>query len=119
MFYLLTTLMAAAWFAAFDWGYAQAPYLTVFLAGPVVAAMLLVYARLLGRLAWRASGAPAAPVEDEAEKPRAEDAPVVSQQSKPGKRKKRSTIRIEIPDEVTPGERPPEPTPRISFHLRP
>lgn len=118
-FYLLSTLMAAAWIAAFDAGYAQAPYLTVFLSGPVVAAMLLVYARLLGRLAWRASGAPAAPVEDEEEKPRADDAPVVSRGAKRSKRKKRSTVRIEIPDECLPGERPLEPPPRINFHLRP
>lgn len=119
MFYLLTTLMAAAWFAAFVWGYAQAPYLTVFLSGPVVAAMLLVYARLLGRLAWRASGAPAAPLEGAEEKPPAEVVAAVSKKSKPGKRRKRSKIRIEIPDEVVPGDRPPEPPPRINFHLRP
>jgi hypothetical protein len=103
-----------AWIAAFDFGSRQAPYLTVFLSGPVLATLLLWYSRLLGRLAWKASGAPTARLQ-------ADDAP--DQQGRPGrataspKRKKR-TIKIVIPDEI-PGDegRDDGPArPRLNFH---
>ena len=93
MFYLLTTLMFAAWVAAFDAGIRESPYLAMLLSGPVVAAMILIYARLLGRLAWRASGAPLVVVDsqdgDQGPSPRR------------GKRKKRRRgMRIEFPQEL-------------------
>jgi hypothetical protein len=49
------------------------------------------------------------------EPPVGKPTPVKSRSAK----RKRSKIRIEIPDEVDPGAAPPEPPPRINFHLRP
>ncbi|MEX0676538.1 MAG: MJ0042-type zinc finger domain-containing protein [Pirellulales bacterium] len=118
MFYLLTIGLFAGWIAAFDFAFPRAPYLTVFFSGPVLAALMLVYARLLGRLAWRASGAPAAPVEKEGDK-QPDDAAPRPKSSKQTKRKKRRSIRIEIPDEVDSCDRPQQPPPRINFHLSP
>jgi hypothetical protein len=114
-FYLLTLAMFATWVAAFDFGFARSPYLTVLLSGPVLAALMLIYARLLGRVAWRASGAPAAPRELE-DKPTVDAAPKPIA-LKPAKRKKRKSRRIEIPDEIDPGQGPRQP-PRLNFHLR-
>lgn len=114
MFHLLTIPMAAGWIVAFVYGFARSPYLTLLASGPAVAAIMLIYARLLGRLAWRASGAPPAAVEVADKR-----GPAKSQPKKPTKRKKRSKIRIEIPDEVEPRDVPGDPPPRINFHLRP
>jgi hypothetical protein len=125
MFYLLTIGMAAAWFAAFDLAFPRAPYLTVFFSGPAIAAMMLIYARLLGRVAWRASGAPAASVEKDSgggpgDAGGKRKSPPPAKGAKGKKRRKRRSIRIEIPAEADSGERPqPPPPPRISFHLRP
>jgi predicted Zn finger-like uncharacterized protein len=116
-FQVLTLAMFAAWIVAFDYGFQQAPYLTALVSGPVLAAIMLIYARLLGRLAWRASGAPAVRVEkDDAGEHRGSPQPAKT--SKRTKRKRRRSKRIEIPDEVEPGSAPPPP-PRINFHLRP
>jgi DNA-directed RNA polymerase subunit M/transcription elongation factor TFIIS len=127
MFYLLTTGMIAGWVVAFDFCLPQAPNLTVLLSGPVLAAIMLIYARLLGRVAWRASGAPAAPVERE-EPTQPADASSKGQwggrkkqakQASRTKRKRRRSIQIEIPDEIEAPDRRQQPPPRISFHLRP
>jgi predicted Zn finger-like uncharacterized protein len=92
MFYLLTISTFAGWCFAMDWGIAQAPYMTVLLNGPVLAAMMLLDARWLGRLVWRASGAPAVPREDQAE---GRMAGVKASK----KRKKRRRIQIEFTDD--------------------
>ena len=118
MFYLLTIGLIAGWIAAFDYAFPRAPYLSVFLSGPALAAIMLIYARLLGRLAWRASGAPAAPVEKDADK-QPGDASPKKELPQRSKRKKRRSIRIEIPAEAGSGERPQPQPPRINFHLRP
>ncbi len=55
--YAESGLLLAAWtwyvLAEFPW----APFRTVAVAGPLLAAILLIYARLLGRLVWRAQPA--------------------------------------------------------------
>jgi hypothetical protein len=115
MFYLLTGAMFAAWVVAFDFGFARGPYWTVLLSGPVLAAVMLIYSRLLGRVAWRASGAAAAP-----RKPRDKPMEVrgAPRPSTPPKRKKRKFRQIEVPDEIDPGQGPQQPPPRLNFHLR-
>src|SRR5262249_1819733 len=70
MFYLLSCGTFAGGIVAFNASFQAALYSTIFLSGPVLAAMMLVYARLLGRLAWHASGAPAAPAEEPGGGPR-------------------------------------------------
>jgi hypothetical protein len=127
MFYLLTTAMIAGWVVAFDFAYPQAPNLTVLFSGPALAAIMLIYSRLLGRVAWRASGAPAAPVEreepvlsaDAGSKRTARGQKTESKKAGQPKRKKRRSIQIEIPDEIEAPDRRQQPPPRINFHLRP
>lgn len=55
VFYGLTGAMLAVWLTFFVVGFGWARYLTVLAAAPLFSAMLLIDARLLGRLAWRAS----------------------------------------------------------------
>ncbi len=116
MFYLLTVSMFAGWCFVMDWGITEAPYLTMLFNGPVLAAMMLVDARLLGRLAWRASGAPAAPREDQA-------AARVGGVKASKKRKKRRRIQIEFPDDLVlpqaSDHAPPVLAPPIEFPRRP
>jgi hypothetical protein len=54
---VMTLAMALAAAAAIWRGLADAPYATLILAGPMLAALMLIYARLLGRLIWKAAGA--------------------------------------------------------------
>jgi hypothetical protein len=125
MFYLVSTgLFALAAFGVEE-GYRRVPGLVLLLSGPVLAALLMIYARLIGRLAWKASGAPIAPIELDGEPPEASvepdleinDSNLVVRGSKPGKRKSR--VLIEIPEELVTREPNPEPPPRINFHHRP
>lgn len=115
MFYLITTALLAGWIVALDAGLRESPYLAMFLSGPVAAALILIYARLLGRLAWRASGAPMAPVETGSVAASADS-------SAPARKRKKQRVRIhiEIPDEPAAAPRldGEEPPPRISFHRR-
>jgi hypothetical protein len=54
-FYVLSGLLWAGLMGAF-WGLAQLhDFLAPVLGGPLLAATVLIYARLLGRLAWRAT----------------------------------------------------------------
>jgi hypothetical protein len=59
LFYLLTTPLLVGWLLLSGLGLVSAPYLVSFASGPALAAIILIYARLLGRVAWRASGMPA------------------------------------------------------------
>jgi len=117
MFYLIITLMAAAVGVAAYYSFDLSPLATFFVGGPVLATVALVYARLLGRLAWKASGSRMAQTEldtsPEDATPLAE-AELASALAK-GKGKKRSRVRIVIPDEQVPRE-PDGGTPRINFH---
>jgi predicted RNA-binding Zn-ribbon protein involved in translation (DUF1610 family) len=54
LFYLETTFIWVLWAGLMWFGIPNSPYLTILLAGPMLAAILLITARLLGRLAWRA-----------------------------------------------------------------
>jgi hypothetical protein len=115
-FYLVSSMVLAAlvggvW-ATIDF----APIAIMLLSGPALAAVILIYARLLGRLAWRLTlDAPpehAAPHDREA-RPR---------KSKRRKRRGRR-IQLQIPDDLSavnpPAERAAAPRPRLDFHKRP
>ncbi|HEX5442643.1 MAG TPA: hypothetical protein VFW87_02385, partial [Pirellulales bacterium] len=116
MFQLLTLSLLAGCSVAFYFGFQHSPYSTVVLFAPVLAAIMLIYSRLLGRLAWRASGAPAAIVET---RQGAKDSPRRSETSQVSRKKKRKRIEFEFPDESRPNEGPqPPPVPRLNFHLR-
>ncbi len=56
VFYGLTLPLAILAVAGLAWGISVSPMAALMLAGPVFAALALIYARLLGRLIWRASG---------------------------------------------------------------
>lgn len=120
-FQVMTVVLFAGWITAFDYGFPQAPHLTALFSGPVLATIMLIYARLLGRLAWKASGAPMARVQgaDKGDGERPADSAPGAKKSKPPRRKRRKSIQIEIPDEFDSGEGPQQPPPRINFHLRP
>jgi len=53
LFYGLTAVLAAFWLVAFEFGRRTAPFLSLLLIGPLSAACVLIYTRLVGRLAWR------------------------------------------------------------------
>jgi DNA-directed RNA polymerase subunit RPC12/RpoP len=74
VFYALAGALGAIWLGLFLAGVAWSPYLTMLVAAPLLAAMLLIDARLLGRVAWRASfdaGAEEEPESEEAQSRRA------------------------------------------------
>ncbi len=115
-FYLVSSVMLLGVFAAIVRGSMEVPTLTWLLAGPVLAATALIYARLLGRLAWKASGATMAPVElDLVAEPGGEVETL--RDAQPAKRKKRSRVKIVVPEEIDRRE-PPSQRPKISFHHR-
>jgi hypothetical protein len=66
LFYLQTGIMAVAW-TALTWAGLDgpAPWLTPVYAGPLLAALLLIYARLIGRLAARIMAATESPEDDD------------------------------------------------------
>lgn len=53
-FYGLSAALCGGWFAAVAYGYPRAPYLTSIGGALALAALVLIYARLLGRIAWKA-----------------------------------------------------------------
>jgi hypothetical protein len=58
LFYVMTAVLVAAWFVVALVGLAThppGPYLSVFVSGPLFAVVMMIYARLLGRLTWCAS----------------------------------------------------------------
>jgi DNA-directed RNA polymerase subunit M/transcription elongation factor TFIIS len=55
IFYGLSGMLVFAWIGLAIAGAKSSPVLVAFVLGPMVAAILLIIARLLGRLAWRAS----------------------------------------------------------------
>lgn len=113
IFYLLTTPLLVGWIAGFVYVFRQMPYLAIVLSGPVLAAVMLIYARLLGRVIWSAAyygtqpGASAGGVGDEP----FDDSPKrVRLRGKPPKRRRK----IVIPgatDEMPAISEPPEPAP--------
>jgi hypothetical protein len=106
VFYLMVGTMLAAWIFAFGALVREAPFAALILSGPILAAMLLIYGRLLGRLAWAASGASVASGRSSAAGP-----------ASTGKRKKkkRRRTRFEFPDELNlPADGMPEPPPIVT-----
>jgi len=115
MFYLLTTLMAAVVGAGAYIGMEYSPLAVFVLGGPVLATVALIYARLLGRLAWKASGSRMAQIEVDTAPDDAAPLAEAERAFASTKGRKRSRVRIVIPDEHAPGE-PDRDTPRINFH---
>ncbi len=63
VFYLVSSVLVACWFGLSLLA-TLAPYLSVVVLAPTFAAVVLIYARLLGRLAWVITGSPLSRVED-------------------------------------------------------
>jgi hypothetical protein len=55
LFYMETGLLLVFWAGVTLAGLIVQPYLSVFVSGPLLAAIIMIYARLLGRLTWCAS----------------------------------------------------------------
>ena len=62
-FYALAALLGGSWLGLLLAGLPSFPFLTALACGPLLAAVLLIVSRLLGRLAWRAALLEAADVE--------------------------------------------------------
>jgi predicted Zn finger-like uncharacterized protein len=139
-FYLVSTLLLGGWFVGSLFLLGQSPYGGVVLVGPALAAVMLIYARLLGRLGWRLAyverptgtrkrrpgqqGIEAPPVatsfQDTA--PRPEVAPQSTTASRKSKKRKK-VRRLKLPDDLDQPSAPREAEqpvrPRIDFHKRP
>ncbi len=90
LFYLITTPLMLAWLVLSGLGLAKAPYLVSLASGPALATIMLLYARLLGRVAWKASGMP--------DNWRTKSA---DESVQPGERKKkRRKMRIAFPEDL-------------------
>jgi len=114
-FYLIVAAMLGLWIYGFDAMVREAPFAALVLSGPVLAAMLLIYGRLLGRLAWGASGAGVAPGRSSAASAARETVG-----SSKRKKKKRRRARFEFPDELSlPADGIPEPPPIVNPRRRP
>ncbi|MGD9720697.1 MAG: hypothetical protein AB7O59_16160 [Pirellulales bacterium] len=123
-FYIVSTFLLAAWLIGTSFALQAAPFASMLLAAPALAAVILIYARLLGRLAWRvtydpSAGARVARFDD---RPTSESTDVAA--PRPGKkRKKTRRLKFEMPDEAAdarasaPPPGPPVP-PRLDFHKR-
>lgn len=55
LFYVITALLLVGWMGVTLLALIAQPYLSVLVSGPLLAAVMMIYARLLGRLAWCAS----------------------------------------------------------------
>lgn len=55
LFYVITALLLVGWVGVTIAALLFQPYLSVFVSGPLLAAVMMIYARLLGRLTWCAS----------------------------------------------------------------
>lgn len=64
-FYFESALLGAVWLVPLVIGFGLAPTITMLLNGPVLAAVCLIYARLLGRVAWHIGTKMPRPVEPE------------------------------------------------------
>ena len=120
-FYLLSTALLAGWFVLSVLGLAAVGGAAFLLAGPALAAVMLIYGRLLGRLAWRITH-----VDSRAPRQR----PQSQEQTQPAvprrgskKRKKVRKLKLDLPDDLDrrsgePRDRGPEPRTRLDFHKR-
>jgi hypothetical protein len=114
-FYLIVGAMLGTWIFAFGALVREAPYAALILSGPILAAMLIIYGRLLGRLAWGASGAAAAPSRSGSASTGRE---TIGTRNR--KKKKRRRSRFEFPEELNlPADGLPEPPPIVNPRRRP
>ena len=114
-FYLIVGAMLGLWIFGFGELVREAPLAALVLSGPILAAMLLIYGRLLGRLAWRASGAAAAPNRSGSASAGRETTGTSNR-----KKKRRRRRRFEFPDELSlPADGIPEPPPIVNPRRRP
>jgi hypothetical protein len=121
-FYVLSTALLAAWYLLVVAAIEPVGLYAVLLAGPALAGVMLIYARLVGRLAWRITFIPSGakrgkPARQEPKQP-------VAAGSKGKKRKKVRTLKLQLPDELDrpsvgadDGPRPPRA--KLDFHKRP
>jgi DNA-directed RNA polymerase subunit RPC12/RpoP len=94
-FYFLSTAMLALWAVPFIAYVRESPALAALLSGPVLAAMMLIYARMLGRVAWYASGRPLTTLEG------GSIADGKSSAARPdSNRRKKRGLRLEFPGEA-------------------
>jgi hypothetical protein len=91
VFYLVSTVVLAGWFVVTRLTIGLAPYLTVLVLAPAFGAVVLIYARLLGRLGWRISGSRTAVQDDRS--------PVRSHAGESA-RKTRKRARLRMPDDL-------------------
>jgi len=120
MFYLLSTPPLVAWVVAFYFSASVSPYLAILVSGPIVATLVLLDARWLGRVAWSISQ-----VRDGRQKQRKRDfegddepVPAAAARSKRGKAPNKRR-RIFIPDadtDETPSSAAPPPRLRFNRH---
>jgi hypothetical protein len=119
-FYLISTLVVGTWFVASGLLFPAAPGVVLLLSPMIAAAVLLIYARLLGRLAWRITM-------DGVDLPAAEEPSAASVAASPRRSKKRRKVRklkLDIPDDldgppIAATEPPPVVRPKLDFHHRP
>ncbi len=125
----VSTCVLAAWFVTVAVAFPYAPFLVVLVAAPALAAVMLIYARLLGRLGWQISGVakrdPVRPARRTS--PPVQDAPPIETAAAtpvvPRNARRKKVRQINIPDDIdaprpAPGANPP-PAPRIDFHRKP
>ncbi len=123
-FYVISTPLLAGWSVGSLFLLGQSPYASVVLLGPALAAVVLIYARLLGRLGWRLAyvekptgvrkrrpgGLEAPPVASALQEtaPRPEAAPRSTAAS--SKSKKRKKVRkLKLPDDLEQQSAPRKP----------
>lgn len=118
-FYLISSLVVGGWFVASGLLFREAPGVVLLVSPMIGAAVMLIYARLLGRLAWRITTDGVDFSESEGRRSSAEVA-----STRPGKkRRKVRKLKLNLPDELDgpPGaaEPPPVVRPKLDFHHRP
>jgi hypothetical protein len=113
-FYIVSTALLAAWFAAASYLVGDLTYFGMLLVGPALASVMLIYARLLGRLAWRISyrepdrkqrravgTTPSAPPRPDESRPDSRPEP---RKESPGpassKKKRRKVQRLKLPENL-------------------
>ncbi len=127
-FYVISTFLLAAWFVATGLFALLAPILVMILSGCALAAVILIYARLLGRLAWRLTQEARATSRRQTpasghERPVESPPRTLPVQRGSKKRKKVRRLKLNLPDDLS--QPPPDDQgesssrPRLDFHKRP
>lgn len=124
-FYLISTLVVGGWLVASGLLFPEAPGVVLLLSPMIGAAVILIYARLLGRLAWRITtdGVDFSKIESS----RSSTAVASTAAAAPRRGKNRRKVRklkLNLPDELDAPpsnelEPPPVARPKLDFHHRP